>query len=142
MKTLPTLLLAVCAGFAMPAAAAADSTYDLFIVACDNVACKRIAEQRVSSGLADIATSNRNGLRLLIETLTQGMNEEHARVSLSVRSTEDGAGTSRAAPISLAQRMEAVVVRCTLKRGAFRPLTSFVSDGTIYQVWGRLAAIN
>ncbi len=132
-------LLALCAGLAAPAAAST-SSYDLLIVACDSRNCKRIAEQTVSGGLAStVAAYNRNGLRLLIEPLARRIHEEDARVSLNITQSEDGASVLRSATF-LAQRLETLVIQCTLRHGTFSPLTSFVNEGTTYQIWARLAA--
>lgn len=135
--TLPRTLLAVaCLGLAMPATAA-NSTYDLLIVACDKRACKRLVEQKLFSGLANVAEYNRNGLKLMIETLARRSNEEDTRVSLAVHPADDGASAPRAVATSMAQRLETLVV--TLKHETFSPLTSFVSGDTTYQIWARLA---
>lgn len=135
--TLPRTLLAVaCLSLAMPAAAA-NSAYDLLIFACDRQACTMLVEQKLSSGLANIAEYNRSGLKLMIEALARRTNEEDTRVSLDVRPAVDGA--PRAVATSAAQRLETLVV--TLKQETFSPLTTFVSGGTTYQVWARLAAV-
>lgn len=138
MKLPRTLFAVACIGLAMPAAAA-NSAYDLLIVACDKHACKRLVEQKLFSGLANIAEYNRNGLRLMIETLARRTNEEDTRVSLDVHPADDGNGAPRVVATSMAQRLETLVV--TLKHETFSPLTSFVSGGTTYQIWARLAAI-
>lgn len=138
MKLSRTLLLAACTGLTMPAAMAADSAYDVLIVACDRSACTRVAEQRLITGLANSAEYNRNGLKLMIERLASRTNEEDARISLNLHPSDEGAN-GRPMSVSLAQRLETLVV--TLKRQTFSPLTSFVSDGATYQIWARLAAI-
>jgi hypothetical protein len=131
------LLLAACAANIAPASAS-DSTYDLLIFACDRNTCTRIVEQKLSAGLTNIAQYNRNGLKLVIETLARRTNEEDTRVSLDVRAPDDGpAGALK--PVSLAQRLDTFVV--TLRQRTFSPLTSYVSDGTTYQVWARLASM-
>jgi hypothetical protein len=119
--------------------AAADPTYDILIVACKSNACEQIREQAISTGVA--AEFNRNGLRLSIETLGRREDEEDTRVSLNVGAAQNSGGVWHATAASLAQRVETMIVRCTLKHLIFSPLTSFVSDGTSYQIWARLAAI-
>lgn len=140
MKFTHIVLLIACTSLAEPALAA-NSTYDLLIVACDSTACKRVAEQTVSSGLANAAEYNRDGFRLMIETLVRRTHDEDARISLAVRQTEDRGNALRSTAASLAQRLETLVVQCTLRHGVFSPLTSFVNDGTTYQIWARLAAL-
>lgn len=133
MNTARIVMLAVLAGVAMPVQAA-NSAYDLLIVACDNVGCKRIADQMVPVGLANVTEYNRNGLRMLIETLTRRGNEEDARVSLDVRPS----GASGATPAT--GRVQILVEPCTLKTGAFSSVASFISEGKVHHVWARLTA--
>ncbi len=135
MRLSRTLLLAGCAALAAPASASA-SAYDLLIVACDRHTCSRVVEQKLFSGLSNVTQYNRNGLKLMIETVARRTNEEDTRVSLDVHALDDGSG-SGVKKISLAQRLETFVV--TLKHPTFSPLTSFVSEGTTYQIWARLA---
>ncbi|HEX8988028.1 MAG TPA: hypothetical protein VF816_08705 [Rhodocyclaceae bacterium] len=136
MRTLPSLLFAACLGLAGSAAA---SAYDVLIFACDNSNCARVAEQTINTGLANAAEFNRNGLRLLIESVERRAGEEDARVSVSM-SPAEGAAAVRPVPASLAQRLEAVVVHCTMRYGAYSPLAAFPREGRIYQIWGRLVA--
>lgn len=138
MRLTHALPFAACTLLAAPATAA-DSAYDVLIVACDRIACRRVLEQRLLGGLANIAEYNRNGLKLMIERLARRGNEEDARVSVNLHPAEDGTATARPAPASVAQRLE--TLRVTLKHETFSPLTSFVSDGTTYQIWARIAAI-
>lgn len=136
MRLSRTLLAAACAALAAPAAAA-DSAYDLLIVACDRNACSRVVEQKLFAGLSNVAQYNRNGLKLVIETVARRTNEEDTRISLDVHARDEAPGGVKR--ISLAQRLETFVV--TLKQQTFSPLTSFVSEGTTYQIWARLAEL-
>ncbi|MGE5466610.1 MAG: hypothetical protein ACM3Y9_04215 [Ignavibacteria bacterium] len=137
MKISRAMMLAACASFATPAHAGA-SAYDLLVFACDHHACTRVANQKVS-GDGTATEYKVDGLRLMIETLVRRADEEEARVSLAVRPAEEGAPNWRATRTSWAQRLETLVVQCTLRNGAFSPLTSFVSGGRTYQIWARLA---
>lgn len=125
------LFLAACICFVTPAAAAAPA-YDLLILACDDSKCSSTVERAVSAHPDRTAEYDRHGLKLMIEPLVRRTDEEDARVSINVR--------HEARP-SLAQRLEGVVLQCTLKQGAFSHLTAFVRDGRTYQIWARLAAM-
>ncbi len=135
---LTLLTLVGLSSFAV-SASAANSSYELLILACDSATCERLDDQTIAGGIENLVEYNRNGLKLQIETIARRSNEADTRVSLNVGPAGETAGAWRAAKVSFAQRVETLVVQCTLKRGAFRPLTSFVSGGTNYQIWARLA---
>jgi hypothetical protein len=132
------LIVAAYVSLSMPVAAST-STYDLLIVTCDTTECRTV-EQTISGGVANMTEYNRNDLRLMIETLDRRSNEEDARVSLNLATRSKDGETWRSVPARLAHRLEALVVQCKLRQGAFSPLTAFVRDGMTYQIWARLAA--
>lgn len=133
MNTARIAMLATLAGLAMPVQAS-NSAYDLLIVACDNIGCKRITDQTIPVGLANLTEYNRNGLRMLIETLARRGNEEDARVSLDVRPNAAAGVTPTAG------RVQILVEPCTLRTGAFSSVASFISEGKVHHVWARLTA--
>jgi hypothetical protein len=133
------ILIAAYASLAMPVAAST-SAYDLLILACDASECKRLVEQTISGGVANMTEYNRSDLKLMIETLARRSNEEDARISLNLGPQNTEGDTWRSVPARLAHRVEALVVQCKLRQGAFSPLPAFVRDGTTYQVWARLGA--
>lgn len=121
--------------------AAAGLDYDLLIVACNESACRRVAERTLAGGPADTAEYNQDGLKLQIETVAMRADAVDARVSLDVHPPEDGDAALRSGMKRLAQRMRVYVEPCTLRQGAFSSIASFVNAGSNYHVWARLAAM-
>ena len=140
MDCLRPLAFLTIAAFALPVAAAGFD-YDLLIVACNHSACKKIAERTFAAGPADSTEYRQDGLKLEIQTVAKRPDAVDAKVSLDVRPPALGAAVRRADVGDLAQHVHMLVEPCTLRQGAFSSVASFVSDGIIYRVWARLAAM-
>ena len=129
--------------FATPAlpATAGGFDYDLLIVACDQSNCQKVAERTVASGPTDRTEYSQDGLKLAIEAVARRSDAVDAKISLDVHPLAEGAAALRSDMRKLAQRVQIFVEPCTLRQGAFSSVASFVSEGTIYRVWARLAAM-
>ena len=134
------LAIAAFTAFALPAAANSFD-YDLLIIACGHSACKTIADRTLAGGPTDRTEYSQDGLKLEIRPVARRPDAIDANVSVDVRPLTEGAAALRTSVGNLAQHVHIFVESCTLKQGAFSSVASFVSEGTIYRVWARLAAM-
>lgn len=124
-----------------PPTAAAGFDYDLLIVACDRSDCQKVAGLTVAGGPADRTEYSQGDLKLAIEAVARRSDAIDAKISLDVRPLAQRAAVLRTNVSRLAQRVQIFVEPCTLRRDAFSSVAAFVSDGIIYRVWARLAAV-
>ncbi len=140
MERIRLLVFIAFATHALPATSAGFD-YDLLIVACDRSDCQKVAERTVAGGPTDRTEYSQDGLTLAIEAVARRSDAVDARISLDVRPLTDRAAALRSDVRQLARRVQIFVEPCTLRRGAFSSVAAFVSDGIIYRVWARLAAV-
>lgn len=134
-------LLAMLVGLAQPATAS-DLGYDLLVVACGGGnPCAKIAERTLPGGHANVGEFDQDGLRIQIQATVIRSDAVDARISLAFRPAENIAVAWRSGTARPLHRVQITVEPCTLKQGAFRSITSFINEGTTYQVWARLAAL-
>ena len=125
---LPALLFAIVS----LSARAAPPAYEFYVLACDAVSdCRQVANLSLAAdGRAEEPATPGIGIRIAPPGRDGGpvrltVNLEPAR--LFVPGTGPGAG-----PVNLQFESS------SLRPGYFSPIATFGSDGTIYQLWGKL----
>lgn len=117
---------------------AASSSYDIYVLACDDSTdCLRVADIGVDQD-GPAGEYSAPGISLRVDTLSADTEAATVRLTLNL--------TPRAlAFASLGSRREASASRfsfqvepCTIRRGQFGFLGTFSGGNKIYQVWGRM----
>lgn len=124
-----------------PSATAAGPGYDVLIVACDEAACRRVAEQTLAAGAGDLTEYRHDGMKLRIEALARRLDAVDARISFDVTPVTAAAAIARGGARGTPQQVHVNVEPCTLKPGAFSTVAAIVSAGIIYRIWARLTAV-
>lgn len=129
-QRLGMLLAALLCGVVSAAPAAAETEYELLIVACDPANCQRIATPRVVARAGQKANYSQRNVRLEIETLAARAGAADANVRVEI-AHEDGARPAEA-------RKTVLQLPCRLTDKTLSSLATFAVGNIIYHVWGKI----
>ena len=127
-STIRHLLLAVLLCGAMPAAA--ETEYQLLIVACDPGNCQRIAAPRVAARIGQKAGYSRHNVKLEIETLAARADEADANVRVEIVHADNDRPAEA--------RKTVLLLPCRVSDKTLSSLATFAVGNVIYHVWAKV----
>jgi hypothetical protein len=123
------MLLAVLLLGAVPAGAA-ETEYELLIVACDPGNCQRIAAPRVAARAGQKSNYSQRNVKLEIETLAASAAEADANVRVEIVHADDRPAA--------AVRKTVLLLPCRVTDKALSSLATFAVGNVIYHVWAKI----
>ncbi len=112
--------------------AAADTEYQLLVVACDQQNCTRFAEPRMTARSGQKISYSERNMKVEIETLSTWIDETDANVKVEI-AHKNGERGNGAEP-----KRTTLILPSRVTSKTFTSLVTFVADGTIYHVWAKI----